>query len=870
MIWMTIGQTTMNHEKLAALFPKSNELQGAVCEYLICVVQLCQTIAEFMAKSPLSQLVSPIISSRSFDKDVGDLKSQLDIWSACINRAVTTLAVDTTLTTARDVGWMRQVFDSKSKADRLALYEDKRNKLMRRLSPRHRELQSIWRRERRKGSVEWLFKNQVYRAWRVDDGPQALLIHGSLGSGKTVLMANIVGDLHMLASEEASNSIFGRPMVASFFCQRDTATRFDQNVVLGSILQQFIDQMEPTQARKCLDDITNLDADIGELLKIITYHISPTASNYVVLDGLDIPSVDHEAEVKLLLQTLGGLSRRLNLSLCISLRRTTGIREDLMLSFSCRSISMAQAAKNDEMAAYIIAEVDQRAQNSSLSPQLLEIIKQTLIVGANGMYLWAALLIETIFPLYRQKVLSPRDIERLLDQLPPTLEGVYNSLLAQIDDNRYESLIFRLVATAVRPLTATELVVALNVTPDNTTWDPLSLPSNPSTAVVSCSGGVLEVDEEDGAVYFIHHSAILHLMDDEEAVSDQSIRARFSFSMRQGQEYMGGVCITYLNLNIHDRRLVKKQKEMNAMGIIDVVRTTASSGSNKNLAWALSKFKQQPGSTTPQLDLARILRDLQRLPIAESSEKDVAFLEYASEHWHEHIAYETSRTSDASLLRKITNGQLQHVKLPWTSAKKSLVEWCIVTDQEALLAWVVKQDTIFDQGNNHLDEIADVVSDLRNGAKTLPGTEIMKNSRSVLTQSLHRVIWARGHDTNAASGLFWMGASATDEVVAPERAWSQWNSLDLLMHRLHERRRAKNTWEGTGKPFPISRVSLSSTDGPRSLHVSWKKLLTPRDSSTRPSWICSSIGKRRPTACETQAISVYQSTTTGLILRFRC
>lgn len=54
MAWMTLGQTAMNHDKLSCLFPQSKELQSAVCEYLICVVQLCRTIADFMAKSPLS------------------------------------------------------------------------------------------------------------------------------------------------------------------------------------------------------------------------------------------------------------------------------------------------------------------------------------------------------------------------------------------------------------------------------------------------------------------------------------------------------------------------------------------------------------------------------------------------------------------------------------------------------------------------------------------------------------------------------------------------------------------------------------------------------------------------------------------------
>ena len=815
MIWMTLGQTSMNHEKLAALFPQSNELQGAVCEYLICVVQLCRTIADFMAKSPFSQLVSPLVSSRSFDKDVGDLKSQLDIWSACINRQVTTLTVDTALTTGRDVRWLRQFFDSKTKADKLSLYEEKRSKLLQLLSPRHAELQSNWRRERRKGSVEWLFEHQMYQSWRDNFRPNILLIHGSLGSGKTVLMANMVGHLHMAASADIANSAgsaSARPLVASFFCQKDTATRFDHDLVIGSLLRQILDQMDPASLAECMDDIPSLEINIATLLPIILRRASHTHALYVVLDGFDVGSVSGLAEVELLLQDLRRLDQKLDLHLCISIRTPSAGLQGLVTSlFTCEFLSMNHMEKDVEVSAYINAEVDRRAPSSNLPSELVKLMKQALIAGANGMFLWAALHIEALLPLYRQRALSPRDIERLLDQLPPTLEAVYNSLLAQIDDKRYKSSIFQIVVNSKRSLTPAELVVALNVKPYNTIWDASSLPSNPDAAVASCSGGLLEIDEEDGAVYFIHHSAIIHVIDEEEDLKpDTSIRSQFSSSLRQGQEYVGALCITYLNLTIHDRRLVKRDKEMDAMGVVDAVKKSTSVGGNKNLTWALSKFMQRStsASTRPSIDLVRVLRDLERLQQPASDLGALAFLDYANSHWYVHINYEIRKTPDSTLLRKIFDGQLNHVKLPWVAAKQSLVEWCIMSEDEYLVQWMVKNDTIFDPERNRLDDVANFCSE--NPADD-DGRSWLRKSPAlapVLTMSLNRLIWTDVRHAESYRNLLHMGASPRSKVVAPERAWAQWNSLDLLMHRIHENRKVEDTWEGTGKPFPIDEASF--------------------------------------------------------------
>ncbi|KAK3685338.1 hypothetical protein B0T22DRAFT_482314 [Podospora appendiculata] len=120
---------------------------------------------------------------------------------------------------------------------------------------------------------------------------------------------------------------------------------------------------------------------------------------------------------------------------------------------------MSNQERDQELAEFIKAEVLRRRHVRSICPELLEIVKQTLIRGAQGM-------------------------------------ESFDRALARVLDSIKGRKLFEIVAGAARPMTLDEIRVAMNVQPVETHWKPETLIINGDALVRGCSGGLLEVDEE--------------------------------------------------------------------------------------------------------------------------------------------------------------------------------------------------------------------------------------------------------------------------------------------------------------------------------------------------------------------------------------
>jgi len=97
-----------------------------------------------------------------------------------------------------------------------------------------------------------------------------------------------------------------------------------------------------------------------------------------------------------------------------------------------------------------------------------EEIRDVLINGANGMFLWVSLILDN---LRTSRTTKPRAIREKLRTLPPTLPDVYNEILRKIkpEDRQTANTILQWVVWAIRPLTLRELTIAIAVRPENTT-----------------------------------------------------------------------------------------------------------------------------------------------------------------------------------------------------------------------------------------------------------------------------------------------------------------------------------------------------------------------------------------------------------------
>ncbi|KAJ9133275.1 hypothetical protein NKR23_g10866 [Pleurostoma richardsiae] len=498
---MRLGKSLEIQRDRVLLFPTNIELKGYMCEYLIVIVNLCRRIVLFEGKSLLSQLASGL----TLEKEFKDFETQLEVWSKLINEKIQYLTNKSQAEASTAIATINShlaVWTAVWTECRKNEAEERRLQVLDRLSPHQDEFERIWRREHRK-------------------------VYGSLGSGKTVAMANIVGDKRSSAA--------GNPDVASFFCQFSNEKTLQPHVLFPSLAHQFL-----------------------RTLGVSASH--PAIRKYLV---------DYEAD-------------------------------------------------------------------------------------------------------------DPESIVEYMQKYFPR-ERHYYVILDALDELDIQSAqIFALVAVAKRPLTKDELRVALNIEPGLPLWNSSTLSDNAVTMIYRCGGGLLQIDEEDNTVHFIHHSAQQHLMIDElpatlyaddepnemrgvDRVSASQFLAKslhfdlFLFHQDQADVLLGFICVTCLNLELHDRQLTHRRRLVISNDALQTIKADAHRQSIAGcfITMVLERRSQsQPGSR--KFDMAAVIQSLSKArETANSNDESQLFFGHASKYWLDHTSGPSFDPKDEMRLHRV-------------------------------------------------------------------------------------------------------------------------------------------------------------------------------------------------------------------------
>jgi hypothetical protein len=107
--------------------------------------------------------------------------------------------------------------------------------------------------------------------------------------------------------------------------------------------------------------------------------------------------------------------------------------------------------------------------------------------------------------------MSDRDIRQSLTQLPTGLYDAYGRMLQHLETSvsgnkrsrTFASRLFQWIAFSFRPLTLSELCVAISIENDDQDLDPSSVITDP-WAILKIGGCLLAYDYESGCVSFAH------------------------------------------------------------------------------------------------------------------------------------------------------------------------------------------------------------------------------------------------------------------------------------------------------------------------------------------------------------------------------
>lgn len=114
----------------------------------------------------------------------------------------------------------------------------------------------------------------------------------------------------------------------------------------------------------------------------------------------------------------------------------------------------------------------------------------------------------------------------------------------------------KLVMAAPSPLSLDELKVALAVVPGDPVWHAAKVPANASRLISLCGGNLLELDEEDGKVRFIHYSVVKHLL----LTTKNPRTVPYHFTLQEAEIHSGAICVTFLNTQIFETDVTMTRK----------------------------------------------------------------------------------------------------------------------------------------------------------------------------------------------------------------------------------------------------------------------------------------------------------------------
>jgi ankyrin repeat protein len=602
---MDIGRSAPRYQEMSLLYPRSTKLQAYLAEYFIAVVGLCRYLFRYGQKSTVQQFTSSLSDSHlkvfqaDLDKWSNSIKEQMQLNEAQESSGIRAL----TREISRSASAQQRYATNMRVLDFCSTYDH----------------ETSWKQIRKAGNTSFHMQHAEYRKWRDSLDPCTLMYTGRLGSGKSVLSANIVDDLNLFTDSAQSP-------VAYFFCKHDIPESLRARTIIGSFVRQLLCTVPDLSvpAKSCGNTLAIGDTE--KLLELLFQGFPPNTKAYFVLDGLD--ECDTQ-EQKTLVEAISKIQNKLKVLVCSSFREEPNNGLQSVTSQLLATCVVPLPDNNPDIENFIEADLDRCLRQELLTigdPALILDIHDALSKGAQGMFLWVALQIQSLCGMK-----TDRAIREALTDLPKDLSETFARILRKSgsSDPPLQAKTLQLVLAAQRPLTIDELREALSVTPGDANWESSRMLNNIYLAL-ACCGCVLMVDEEELTVRVVHHSVKQYMLNGLDGVNHTS------FSFGQAQRTLADIVVTYLSYGVFGTeisRVVARPILAQSAPSKIMQATIGSPGSTRHHAMKLLRSRRQSA-----FDMSRAIAEA-RSSFMSKLGNTFWFYAYANTYWQDHITY---------------------------------------------------------------------------------------------------------------------------------------------------------------------------------------------------------------------------------------
>ncbi|KAJ5215277.1 uncharacterized protein N7498_001684 [Penicillium cinerascens] len=722
---MGIGKSCPTYQQFGLLYPGCPGLQRALCDYYAVIIDICVKIIEVSRRTALEQTLSSILIP--FESDFKLLLDRLE-------KGRNEIQLQASLASKQ----------ADQEAKRMLEYESQENSKLRplamdffqkyikreaeanqwRMNRRQRETATLkmsirnnlsrvnhvapWRqtlKRRVSTTAEWLQNEKVFFKWKENPQTAILWCSGTIGMGKSVLMSNVVAQLHAMRK---SNEI-----LSYYFCRTGDEASLSARNILGSLARQIIDTQIDQSRYETLLALEESSRDLGtdEVIPFLLSRLEADKEHYVILDGLD--ECD-DRQVQAVAQAFAELCRSCREGFKILYAGRPGLGNQLFRSSRPQyTVILNKERVQMDMDRYITITLDKCLEEKCLTlqdPAHITKIYNALRNESNGMFLWAALCIEE---LCAQS--CDDDILEALKCLPRGLSELYDLKLHRVGEGRAAKQAMKIMqycGVVKRPMTAMEYREALSLSLEQKAFEYGKMPNDMDKIIDGCYG-LTFVDEEEHTVHYVHHSVKQHLF-----VTNGRHEAQFD--MASLDQHFGLLCMTYLDFSNFKRHLTKYKKGFGtSIGPVQLATLPISSSRGVGVKLARRILSQQSKLRNFSIrDIERTalgtVRDRECSPLELGlQEQGYQFLKYARDHWLYHLRdfTEDANSNKWQLFCRCVEGNDVAADRPWKPDQQILgkgndipnaMQWLLAQEHYALLLYFAKhQSHIFSKNVKH-------------------------------------------------------------------------------------------------------------------------------------------------------------------------
>ncbi|KAL7924341.1 hypothetical protein ACQKWADRAFT_267042 [Trichoderma austrokoningii] len=200
---------------------------------------------------------------------------------------------------------------------------------------------------------------------------------------------------------------------------------------------------------------------------------------------------------------------------------------------------------------YVITHrVDQLSAKKKLSSDSKDYLKTRLQETPHRTYLWVYLMFDYLEKEGFKK--TPKGIKSVIDTLPKTVNEAYEQILKKSKQDQEVQKALSIILAARRPLTLSEMNIAMSIRHDGTTqtFHNLDLEDESDFELRLRSWCGLFISIHHGKVYFLHQTAREFLLADLASLAavPSALQWHHSITIQQAHYILAEVCVLYLNL----------------------------------------------------------------------------------------------------------------------------------------------------------------------------------------------------------------------------------------------------------------------------------------------------------------------------------